>query len=115
MQAAAAYSHRADKVSDCVPLAPTTAYASLMAPLSLAAVFALATVHARTCHRLNALTATRQSVSITACTNAASVTSAVASMHETGTLPLVQRQPPLLPPLLRLRRCLAVRVVASTS
>jgi len=38
MQAAAAYSHRADKVSDCVPLAPTSADASLMDPLSLAAV-----------------------------------------------------------------------------
>ncbi len=37
MQAAAAYSHRSDKVSDCVPLAPTTANAVRRDTLSHAA------------------------------------------------------------------------------
>jgi len=38
MEAAGAYSHRADKVSGIVPLAPTSADALLLDPLSRAAV-----------------------------------------------------------------------------
>ena len=115
MEQTAKRSHHSDKVSSDVPQRAPHAMCSARDTLSRAAVFALATVHARTCDRLNALTAARQSLSIRAYTNAASVTSAVASVHETNSLPLLQQQPLHLPRPLRLSRCSDARVVAPTS
>jgi hypothetical protein len=115
MEAAAAYSHRADKVSDIVPFVPTIAYALHMDALSHAAVFLFFAVWVRVGVHVDGSILAVSAVLSTPRSRETDITFATDAIVSDATLSLLLQQPLRLLLPLRPYPCSAVQQAASTS
>jgi hypothetical protein len=115
MDPPAAYSHRSDKVSVAVPLAPTDCNGSAWTPLSLAAVLAPCSACSRLFIRPVCSSCALSATHGRLCNTNTAPSAATATTSNIATLPMQLQQPLPLPRPLRLSPCTADRVAASTN